>query len=516
MKFEDLDLHSKIREGIRDAGFTQCTEVQEKTLLPSLKGKDVAVQSQTGTGKTAAFLITIFQLLLEDENFKGKKALIIAPTRELAVQIEQDAKILGGKTGLGVGSFYGGVGYAKQQSMLNSGVDVIIGTPGRLIDLNKSRKLSFDDVGILVIDEADRLFDMGFYPDITWMLRRMKEPEKRLTMLFSATLDQKARNLAWKHMRDPEEIILTPENLTVDSIQQKLYHLGKDEKIPFLLGLLDREEPSNALIFANTKKMVEIVAKRLNANGYNCRFIIGDLPQKKRMKIIDDLKQGKIQFLAATDVAARGLHVDDLDMVINYDLPEDCENYVHRIGRTARAGKSGKAISFACERYVYGLEPIERLIKMKIPVESITDEMLYEDQSAGKYIHLERHLDEKSKRGRTPSRGAGKRDSFRKQPSGKRRETQSKQRTGTDAGKPKRQPSHTIKPVSKRKPEQKVKDSIGKKPDSNSSMEDRLEYYRKKYGEEFSVKDKGLNDKPGEKTAHKGLLKRLFKTRGKK
>jgi ATP-dependent RNA helicase RhlB len=526
MKFNELELNPQVMGGIDDAGFTKCTEVQEQTLVHSLKAKDVAVQSQTGTGKTAAFLITIFQLLLENEEFKGKKALIIAPTRELAVQIERDGNVIGGKTGLKIGSFYGGVGYGKQESLLNNGVDVMIGTPGRLIDLNKSGKLSFAKVGILVIDEADRLFDMGFYPDITWMLRRMDDPENRVTMLFSATLDQKVRNLAWKYMRNPAEIAVEPEKLTVDLIQQKLYHLGKDEKLPFLLGLLEREQPQNALIFANTKKMVEILAKRLKANGYNCHYIMGDLPQKKRMRIIDDLKQGKLQFLVATDVAARGLHVDDLDMVINFDLPEDCENYVHRIGRTARAGKTGKAVSFACERYVYGLEPIEKLINMKIPVESVSDTMLSEDKSADQFIQLERHGERQGHRGSrkreprrksSPIRSKGKSRhpaGGNQSPEKQKTQPQTRKESG-GRGRPQQKPA-AKKGAPKRKKDINVNQALGKKPDSTSSMEDRLAYYRKKYGENFTVDQERT---PAEKQGKKkkpGLLKRLFGSSEKK
>ncbi len=520
MKFNEFDLNPQVMGGIEDAGFTDCTEVQEQSLVHSLQGKDVAVQSQTGTGKTAAFLITIFQLLLENKEFKGKTALIIAPTRELAVQIERDGNTIGGKTGLKIGSFYGGVGYWKQESLLNNGVDVMIGTPGRLIDLNKSGKLSFAEVGILVIDEADRLFDMGFYPDITWMLRRMDDPDKRVTMLFSATLDQKVRNLAWKYMRNPVEIAVEPEKLTVDLIQQKLYHLGKDEKLPFLLGLLEREQPQNALIFANTKKMVEILAKRLKANGYNCHYIMGDLPQKKRMRIIDDLKQGKLQFLVATDVAARGLHVDDLDMVINFDLPEDCENYVHRIGRTARAGKTGKAVSFACERYVYGLEPIEKLINMKIPVESVSDAMLSADKSADQFIQLERHGERQGSRSSRKRDSRGKPSSPRSKGTGSRpagrtqraEKPKSQAQTGKPSGakgKSQHKPA-AKKGAPKRKKDINVNQALGKKPDSSSSMEDRLAYYRKKYGEDFKAdKDRSPAEKKGNRKKP-GLLKRLF------
>jgi ATP-dependent RNA helicase RhlB len=350
MTFDELNLDERLMRAIGDLGFTTCTDVQAETFAHTLGGRDVAVQSQTGTGKTAAFLISIFHLWLTDEKYRNSKALVVAPTRELAVQIERDAKALGKYLPFKTACFYGGVGYVAQEKALSEGVDLIIGTPGRLLDFNQSRKIDFHELGILVIDEADRLFDMGFYPDIRKIMRRARPREERITMLYSATLSVSVRNISWQFMNNPAEIEIAPEQMTVDKVDQVLYHISKDEKFSLLLGVLRQEDPENALIFCNTKRMTEIVAKRLALNGYSCEFIMGDLPQKKRIRIIDNLKSGELRMLCATDVAARGLHVDDLDMVINYDLPEDPEAYVHRIGRTARAGKTGKAVSLACER----------------------------------------------------------------------------------------------------------------------------------------------------------------------
>ncbi len=389
MKFEDFPLHDKILDGIREIGFTEPTPVQAETFGLLFQGKDIEAQSQTGTGKTAAFLIGGFHLLMSDPKFQGRKMLVIAPTRELADQIEKEALLIGKHINLRIGSFYGGVGYAQQEKMLADGVDVMIGTPGRLLDFAGSGKVSFRDVGVLVIDEADRLFDMGFYPDLRQMLRTMSDPEDRRTMLFSATLSSQVMNLAWEYLRDPGQIVIEPENVTVDRIRQELYHVASEEKFGVLLTLLQEFKNKTAIIFTNTKHTAIQVAKRLELNGFPVEFIMGDLPQSKRLKIIEDLKAGRLPFLVATDVAARGLHINDLDLVVNYDLPLEAENYVHRIGRTARAGKEGRAVSLACEKYVYGLKSIEEYIHAKIPVAWFDENQLVEDKSRGVPIRME-------------------------------------------------------------------------------------------------------------------------------
>ena len=378
MHFIDLHLDERIMLGINDAGFTVCTPVQEATFKHSLKGRDVCAQSQTGTGKTAAFLITILQNLKDQKN---SKAMIIVPTRELAVQVESEAVLLGAHLDYKVACIYGGVGYKSQEQQLRQGANIIVGTPGRIIDLNRSGKLSYKDIGILVIDEADRLFDMGFIADLRRMLRAMPPVHKRQTMLFSATLSFLVKELAWQYMNNPVEVEIAPEQLTVDTVTQELYHVGNEEKMNLLLGILGKERPKNCLIFTNMKQTAEEVARRLRMNGLTCEFITGDLPQKKRLEVIDGIKNGRIPLLVATNVAARGLHVDDLDLVINYDIPEDCEDYVHRIGRTARVGKDGKAISLVCENYVYALDSIEKYLGMKIPVIWPEESLFVEDKS---------------------------------------------------------------------------------------------------------------------------------------
>ena len=275
MQFTELPLDERILLGIRDAGFTECTPVQEATFKYSLAGTDVCAQSQTGTGKTAAFLITIFQNL---RHLKGKKALIIVPTRELATQVEKEAMLLGAHLDYKVACIYGGVGYKTQERQLKEGATIIVGTPGRLLDFHQSRRLNFRDVGIVVIDEADRLFDMGFIPDLRKMLRAMPPAEKRQTMLFSATLSFLVKELAWRFMNEPAEIEIAPEHLTVDTVTQELYHVSNEEKFSLLLGVLAKEQPKNCLIFTNMKQTTVDIARRLKRNGLDCDFITGDLP----------------------------------------------------------------------------------------------------------------------------------------------------------------------------------------------------------------------------------------------
>lgn len=416
MKFTELSLHKDLLQGIEDAGFTDCLPVQERTYEYALQGRDVLVQSQTGSGKTAAFLVAIFQQFASQDFKFSKRALIIAPTRELAIQIEEEAKLLGEHLPYASGCFYGGVGYHRQEAMIQKGVDVIIGTPGRLIDLNQSGKLRFDDIGILIIDEADRLFDMGFLPDLRRMIKQLPPTENRQTMLFSATLSGKVRDLAAEYMTDPAEVEVAPEHVTVQTVTQVLYHVDKDEKMKLLLGILKKENPGSALIFTNMKSRAMEVARRLTHNGFVCEYIIGDLPQSKRLSIINAMKAGKLHILVATDVAARGLHINDLDLVVNYDLPEDPEAYVHRIGRTARAGKEGKAITIVCERYVYGLEAIESLCNVKIPVGFAEDEDFAEDASAGMRFHDDRR---RSAGDRGGSRGGSRSSAGRGRPAGR-------------------------------------------------------------------------------------------------
>ena len=392
MDFTEFGLDERLLKGIEAAGYEVCTPVQEQVIKASMKegakGPDLYVQSQTGTGKTCAYLVAVIQGMLKTEN-AGKKCLILAPTRELAVQIEEEAKVLVGTSGLKAFSVYGGVGYEKQIANLKKGVDIVIGTPGRVIDLNEGGNLDLSKSHFCVIDEADRMFDMGFYDDLRKILKKLPEAETRQTMLFSATLNTYVKNLAWEYTRDPIEITIEAENITVSEITQELLHVSSDEKMKLLVGILKHENPESAIIFCNTKRSCEVIAKRLGINEIKAEFMIGDLPQSKRLAIMKAFKAGEVKILVATDVAARGIDVDDLAMVINYDLPVEAENYVHRIGRTARAGKSGKAYTFCSEQDVYNLPAIERYIEMQIPATVAYPEQMEEDKSAGIFIKTE-------------------------------------------------------------------------------------------------------------------------------
>jgi len=378
MEFSELEVPYEVKQGIEHAGFTICTPVQEEVIPRAVRGEDVAAQAQTGTGKTAAFLISLFSRMIRHaaaEPGNSPQALIIAPTRELADQIYHEALRLGKFTGFRLHVVYGGIDYQKQMDTLQKGVDVLIGTPGRLIDYYKRNVYNLRKTRYLIIDEADRMFDMGFIDDLRYLLRRMQPYTKRQSMLFSATLSYRVMELAYEFMNLPEKISITPETITVEQVEQVLYHVGKHEKLPLLLGVLRKEQPPRTLIFVNTRRAAEMVVERLSRNGWRAEAITGDIMQKKRLRLLAEFKEGKLPILVATDVASRGIHVEGVTHVINYDLPQDVEDYVHRIGRTGRAGASGKAVSLADEEYVYSLEGIEKYIGKKIPVEWAEDAM---------------------------------------------------------------------------------------------------------------------------------------------
>jgi len=459
MEFKNFGLHPGLQKGLDEAGYITCMPVQEQVLSNAFGGQDLYVQSQTGTGKTAAFLIVIFQRLLTVEALAKRKALIMTPTRELAVQIEEEAKMLGKYLPFKTGSFYGGVGYAQQEKLLRENAQILVGTPGRVLDLNKTGRMNLMEISFLVLDEADRMFDMGFYPDLRKLIKVVPAADRRQTMLFSATLNAWVKNLAWEYTKTPFEIEIKPEIVTVEEITQILYHVPSEEKMALLLGILKREKPQSAIIFCNTKKNTEIVAKRLQQNGYDCRFIIGDLPQANRLKVIDDVKAGKINFLAATDVAARGLDIENLSMVINYDLPVEAENYVHRIGRTARAGKTGKAITLASEQDVYGLPAIERYIGKKIPSEIAMQELYEKDLSAGRKIHTDYYEERRL-------------HSSAKTPAGKTHE--GKRKTGEQRKVKEKTAKH----------KHEVPGKLHEQDVSRLPMEDRMALYKKKYAGE--------------------------------
>jgi ATP-dependent RNA helicase RhlB len=369
-KFDDFDLPVEVLSGLKDAGYIYCTPIQARILPISLTGRDAAGQAQTGTGKTAAFLVTVITRLLSvpERTSNSPRALIVAPTRELSHQIYEEAGILARHTNLALAEVVGGVDYLKQAETLRRGADIVIGTPGRIIDYYKQGIFKTESIKVLVIDEADRLLDLGFAKDMRYILRKLPHYEKRQSMLFSATLSYRVMELTYEYMNLPEFIAVTPETVAVEGIEQSLFHVGSDRKLSLMLGLLRREEWSRLLIFVNTKLGVSWLAERLKRNGLPAEGITGDLPQRQRFRLMEQFKNGRIKILVATDVASRGIHVEDISHVINYDLPQDSENYVHRIGRTARAGKSGKALSLACEEYVFHLEPLEEMLGYKIPV----------------------------------------------------------------------------------------------------------------------------------------------------
>jgi ATP-dependent RNA helicase RhlB len=395
--FESFTLPDSVRAGLRGAGFTHCTPIQERALPIALAGRDVAGQAQTGTGKTAAFLITTFTRLLERERHGpagAPRALVVAPTRELVVQIAADATLLGQATPFKIQAVYGGVDYRKQRASVQAGVDMLIGTPGRLIDYHKQRVYDLGRVEVLVVDEADRMFDMGFIKDLRYILRQLPPFNRRQSMLFSATLSYDVMELAYVFMNDPERVSVTPEQVTAENVEHMVYHVALDEKMPLLVGLLRGEPNARVLVFVNMRRTAERIERTLQLNGVMAAAITGDVEQRRRLRILDDFKSGALPVLVATDVASRGLHIEGVTHVINYDLPLDAEDYVHRIGRTARAGASGKAITLACEDYVQGLEPIEQFIGFKLPF-SFPEE--------GELAHDIRHAPrERRDRGRGP------------------------------------------------------------------------------------------------------------------
>jgi len=379
--FSSFDLPDKLAQGIEDAGFLACTPIQEKTLPLTLKGEDVAGQAQTGTGKTAAFLIATFAHLLNNPAPEGRKptqarALILAPTRELAIQIHRDAMELGQHTGLRLGIAYGGTDYDIQRKHISEGIDILIGTPGRIIDYFKQHVFDLQKAQVVVLDEADRMFDLGFIKDVRYLLRRCPPPTERLGLLFSATLSHRVNELAYEHMNCPQLVQIETEQVTAERVRQVLYHTANDEKIPLLLGLMNSIDATRTIVFVNTKRDGEKVWSFLEGNNHKAAILSGDVPQKKRQSLLKQFQDGELAVLVATDVAARGLHIPDVSHVFNYDLPQEAEDYVHRIGRTARLGADGDAISFACERFVYSLPEIEEFIGESIQVAHIEEGMM--------------------------------------------------------------------------------------------------------------------------------------------
>ena len=406
-KFADFDLHPQVIAGLDAKGFEYCTPIQALALPVVLTGQDIAGQAQTGTGKTLAFLTATFDYLMKNPADEGRKpnqprAIIMAPTRELAIQIHRDAESLIASTGLKAALAYGGESYDKQLSEIQNGVDVLIGTTGRIIDFYKQRAFNLHYIQAVVLDEADRMFDLGFIKDIRFLFRRMPEPGDRLNMLFSATLSYRVQELAFEHMSTPEHVVVEPEQKTGQRIQEELFHPSNEDKMALLLTLIEEEWPDKAIIFANTKYKCESVWGHLAADGHRVGLLTGDIPQKKRERILEQFTKGDLDILVATDVAARGLHIPQVTHVFNYDLPDDREDYVHRIGRTGRAGASGHSISFACEDYAINLPSIEEYIGHAIPTS---------EYDADALLELPKPLRLKSSTRRTSSQSQGRNNS---------------------------------------------------------------------------------------------------------
>ncbi len=430
--FSDIDLPDEVRKAIDDLGFTHCTPIQGAALPETLKGRDLMGQAQTGTGKTATFLITAITELLRTErgHETAPRCVVVAPTRELALQIAEDAVGLTTHTDLKTVAVFGGMDWERQARQLEGPVDILVGTPGRMMDYMKRGLIVLRHVQVVVIDEADRMFDMGFINDIRYIIGKCGT--QRQTLLFSATFPFDVVQLAQRFLTNPLDVKITPERVAAETVEQVLYHVPNFEKLQFTLWALEEEQPKKALLFVNTKRTGEWLAFKLFHNGWDTGYISGDVAQKKRLRLVEDFKSGKLELLVATDVAARGLHVDDVDLVINFDLPDDAHDYVHRIGRTGRAGAEGKAIAIADERLVENLPAIERYVGHQIKAVVPDDDNFLTDRAPS----FKANVVDKRKRDRAGGRGG--RDGGRGGRDGGR--------GGRDGGRGGRSPKHNAQP----------------------------------------------------------------------
>ncbi len=375
--FDSLNLHPALAQAIADLGFTRMTPIQHKVLRFTLAGHDAIGRAQTGTGKTAAFLISVINDLLnhpiEDERYRGEpRALIMAPTRELALQIEKDARDLLKHTSLRVVTLLGGVDYDKQRAQLDKGfVDLLVATPGRLIDFLEQQEIWLDRLEFVVIDEADRLLDMGFIPSVKRIMRKAPQKTDRQTLMFSATFSYDVLNLAQQWLFEPITVEIEPEHKTSSQVEQRVYIVSRRDKERLLKDILATEPIDKVMVFANRRDQVRKLFDRLKEQNYKVGMLSGEMSQDKRIKTLDQFKHGKLQIMIATDVAGRGIHVDGVSHVINYTLPDQADDYVHRIGRTGRAGSQGVSISFACEDDSFQLADLEKAIGKKLPLQRL-------------------------------------------------------------------------------------------------------------------------------------------------
>jgi ATP-dependent RNA helicase RhlB len=380
-RFHDLDLPEEIMHALADLNFRYCTPIQAEILPKTMAGKDMAGKAQTGTGKTAAFLLGIFTEFLRNPKGKPKpgcpRALILAPTRELAMQIRDDAEKLGKHTPFKTVAVYGGIDYDKQRRLFDDPVDIIVATPGRLIDFAQQNVLNLRNIETLVIDEADRMLDMGFIPDVRRIVYKTPPKEKRQTLLFSATLDDEVMRLAAAWMTDPGKVEIEPDHTATELVDQRVYLVTDKEKFPLLYNILKNEvQDSSALIFTNRRDQAERLCDQLYRYGFDCEMLSGAVAQNKRQRILADFKEGRTKLVVATDVAGRGIHVDDLTHVVNFNIPSRPDDYVHRIGRTGRAGKKGSSVTFACEMESFELPAIEELLGERLSCIQPEEEML--------------------------------------------------------------------------------------------------------------------------------------------
>ena len=381
-RFQDLGLEPEIMHAVADLGFSYCSPIQAQSLPHALQGKDVVGKAQTGTGKTAAFLTTIIDDLLKnpipEKRYAGEaRALIIAPTRELVIQIAEDAKLLCKYTDLKIHTLVGGMDYVKQQRHLHEDlVDILVATPGRLLDFCGNKDVYLDQLEILVIDEADRMLDMGFIPQVRQIVRQAPKREDRQTLFFSATFTDEVRTLVEQWTFQPVTIDIQPENVANDTVEQHVYLVSTEEKYTLLYNLIQQEHAESMIVFANRRDECRELQEKLLRHGVNAGLLSGEVNQGKRVSTLDAFKNGETKVLVATDVAGRGIHINDISHVVNFTLPEEPEDYVHRIGRTGRAGKSGTSISFACEDDALRLEPIAKLLGKEIKCEQPPEYLL--------------------------------------------------------------------------------------------------------------------------------------------
>ncbi|TFH67704.1 ATP-dependent RNA helicase RhlB [Gammaproteobacteria bacterium LSUCC0057] len=382
LRFHDFSLPDSLMRGIQATGFEYCTPIQAASLPHTLHGHDIVGKAQTGTGKTAAFLLSIITDLInhkvDEPRYAGEaRSLILAPTRELAVQIADDAEKLVKFTDLKVHCLVGGMDYQKQLRKVQAEhADIVVGTPGRLIDFATNRDLYLDQVEALVIDEADRMLDMGFIPQVRRLVRMTPKREDRQTMLFSATFTSDVLRLAEQWTDKPAKVEMQAERVATDSVEQKVYITTAEEKYTLLQNILSGDDVDSVMVFANRRDICRRLHERLVKQGFRVGILSGDIPQNKRSRTLEEFKAGRVKVMVATDVAGRGIHVNGVSHVVNFTLPEEPEDYVHRIGRTGRAGKTGTSISFACEDDAVLLEPIEALLAMKLPCTMPEPELL--------------------------------------------------------------------------------------------------------------------------------------------